>query len=99
MRQLRGLPRLTVEEHAIVRIAGPLRALPAYFVDNVITTGATLTACRRALGWGTGLAFAAVSKLYHGKTYSHVESKPTVTFREDAMPYESVTARAARPLA
>jgi len=29
---------------------------PVYFVDNVITTGTTIAACRRALGWGTGLA-------------------------------------------
>ena len=38
-----------------------MQALPVYFVDNVITTGTTLAACRRALGWGTGLAYADAS--------------------------------------
>src|SRR5437762_4877845 len=52
----RGLPRLTVDQHAIVRTAGFMQPLPVYFVDNVITTGTTIAACRRALGWGTGLA-------------------------------------------
>jgi hypothetical protein len=60
-RRLRGLPGLTVDQHAIVRTAGPMQALPVYFVDNVITTGTTLAACRRALGWGTGLAYADAS--------------------------------------
>ncbi len=60
-RRLRGLPGLTVEQHAIIRIAGPMEALPLYFVDNVITTGNTITACSRALGWGTGLAYADAS--------------------------------------
>src|SRR5439155_9498863 len=60
-RRLRSLPGLTVEEHAIIRTAGPMDALPAYFVDNVITTGTTIAACRLALGWGTGLAYADAS--------------------------------------
>jgi hypothetical protein len=64
-RKLRGLPGLAVEEHAIVRVAGPLEPLPAYFVDNVITTGTTLVACRRALGWGVGLAYADASTFYN----------------------------------
>ena len=55
-RLLRGLPRLTVDQHAIVRTAGFMQPWPVYFVDNVITTGTTIAACRRALGWGTGLA-------------------------------------------
>jgi hypothetical protein len=52
-RRLRGLPGLTVEEHESIRVAGPLEPLPAYFVDNVITTGTTVAACRRAFGWGS----------------------------------------------
>ena len=55
-RLLRGLPRLTVDQHAIVCTAGFMQPWPVYFVDNVITTGTTIAACRRALGWGTGLA-------------------------------------------
>jgi hypothetical protein len=38
-----------------------MQPLPVYFVDNVITTGATIVACRLALGWGTGLAYADAS--------------------------------------
>ena len=29
-----------------------------YFIDNVATTGATLAACRAALGFGDGIVFA-----------------------------------------
>jgi hypothetical protein len=57
-RRMRGLPGLTVKQHAIVRTIGPIQLLPLYFVDNVITTGTTIAACRRALGWGIGLAYA-----------------------------------------
>ena len=60
-RRIRGLPGLTIEEHAIIRIAGPLQPLPVYFIDNVVTTGTTIAACRRALGWGTGLIYADAS--------------------------------------
>jgi hypothetical protein len=60
-RRRRGLPELTIEEHAIIRIAGPLQPLPVYFIDNVVTTGTTIAACRRALGWGTGLSYADAS--------------------------------------
>ena len=60
-RRLRGLPGLTVDQHAIIRTAGPMQPLPVYFVDNVLTTGNTVAACRRALGWGTGLAYADAS--------------------------------------
>ena len=59
--RMRGLPGLTVEQHAIIRTAGPMQPLPVHFVDNVITTGTTVAACRRALGWGTGLAYADAS--------------------------------------
>jgi hypothetical protein len=64
-RRRRGLYGLTVEEHAIVRTVGPIELLPVYFVDNVITTGTTVAACRRALGWGTGLAYADASTRPH----------------------------------
>lgn len=60
-RRLRGLLGLTVCEHAIIRTAGPMEALPAFFVDNVITTGITIAACRHALGWGAGLVYADAS--------------------------------------
>jgi hypothetical protein len=60
-RRMRGLPGLTIDEHAIIRTAGPLEPLPVYFIDNVVTTGTTIRACRRALGWGTGLTYADAS--------------------------------------
>lgn len=60
-RRLRGLLGLLPAEHFMVRIAGPMAPFPVYFVDNVVTTGATIAACRRALGWGTGLAYADAS--------------------------------------
>jgi hypothetical protein len=67
--KLRGLAGLTVGEHALVRVEGPLEPLPAYFVDNVITTGTTVTACRRALGWGVGLAYADASTCYNSSLH------------------------------
>jgi hypothetical protein len=57
-RRRRGLFGLTIDQHHIVRAVGPMELLPVYFVDNVITTGTTVAACRKALGWGVGLAFA-----------------------------------------
>ena len=33
-RSLRGLPRLTIEQHAIIRTTDPMKPLPVYFVDN-----------------------------------------------------------------
>ena len=60
-RRMRGLLGLTVEQHAIIRTAGPMQPLPVYFVDNVVTTGTTIAACRRALGWGIALAYADAS--------------------------------------
>ena len=60
-RRMCGLSGLTVDQHAIVRIVGPLEPLPVYFIDNVVTTGTTIAACRRALGWGTGLIYADAS--------------------------------------
>ena len=61
-RRMRGLPGLTVEQHVIIRTSGPMQLLSVYFVDNVITTGTTIEACRRALGWGIGLAYADASR-------------------------------------
>jgi hypothetical protein len=60
-RRIRGLPGLTVDEHAIIRRVGPFELLPVYFIDNVVMTGTTITACRRALGWGIGLTYADAS--------------------------------------
>jgi hypothetical protein len=64
-RRMRGLPGLTVEQHAIIRTVGPIMLWPVYFVDNVITMGTTIAACRRALGWGIGLAYADASRCSH----------------------------------
>ena len=64
-RRIRGLPGLTVQQHALIRTVGPIMLWPVYFVDNVITTGTTIAACRRALGWGVGLAFADASRGSH----------------------------------
>jgi hypothetical protein len=61
-RRMRGLFGLTVEQHAIIRTSGSMQLLPVYFVDNVITTGTTIAACRRALGWGISLAYADASR-------------------------------------
>ena len=62
LRRMRGMPGLTVEQHAIIRTVGPILFFPVYFVDNVITTGTTIAACRRALGWGIGLTYADTSR-------------------------------------
>jgi hypothetical protein len=64
-RRMRGLPGPAVEQHATFRNGGPIELLPLYFVDNVITTGTTIAACRRALGWGVGLAYADASRCPH----------------------------------
>lgn len=59
-RRRRGGAGLTVDEHAMIRVAGPLTATGTayYFVDNVASTGATLEACRAALGFGDGVVWA-----------------------------------------
>ena len=64
VRRRKGLLGLTVEEHAMVRIAGPLCITNTcfYFVDNVATTGATLEACQQALGFGDGIVYADQAK-------------------------------------
>jgi hypothetical protein len=57
-----GLP---LEEHAMIRVAGPLTATNTayYFVDNMATTGTTLAACRMALGFGEGIVWADAGKM------------------------------------
>jgi predicted amidophosphoribosyltransferase len=58
-RRRRGVAGLRPAEHAMIRVAGPLPFDAAYyFVDNVATTGATLEACRRALGFGDAIVWA-----------------------------------------
>ena len=66
VRRKRGLPGLRGEEHAFIRVAGPLTATGTayYFIDNVATTGATLAACRAALGFGDGIVFADAGRTY-----------------------------------
>ena len=68
VRRRRGMRGLQGEEHAMVRIAGLLTATNTayYFLDNVITTGSTLAACRAALGFGEGIAWADA-----GRTSEH----------------------------
>jgi hypothetical protein len=57
----RGLQTLAVVDHRIVaRPHEPFHLAPIYFVDNVATSGNTITACAAALfGFGTGLVYAA----------------------------------------
>ena len=59
---------LALEDHGMIRIAGPLTATNTcfYFIDNVATTGTTLEACRQALGFGDGIVYASQGK-YHEK--------------------------------
>ena len=60
VRRRRGLAGLRGEDHAMIRVAGPLTATATayYFIDNMATTGATLDACRTALGFGAGIVWA-----------------------------------------
>jgi len=60
VRRRRNMVGLPLEEHAMIRIAGPLTATETayYFVDNMATTGTTLAACRLALGFGNGIVWA-----------------------------------------
>jgi len=44
--------KITVKPHKMFKL------LKVYFVDNVITSGATIQACHDALGFGTGLCYA-----------------------------------------
>ena len=65
VRRKRGLPGLRGEEHAMIRVAGPLTATNTayYFVDNMATTGTTLAACRQALGFGEGIVWSDAGKM------------------------------------
>ena len=49
------------------RVHGPLTAIQTayYFVDNVATSGATLDACRAALGFGDGIVWADAGRRQH----------------------------------
>ncbi len=60
VRRKRGLPGLHGDEHAFIRVAGPLTATGTayYFVDNMATTSSTLSACRTALGFGDAIVWA-----------------------------------------
>ena len=63
-RRRHGLPGLRGSDHALIRVAGPLVTTAAYyFVDNVAATGATLTACREALGFGDAIVWADEGKV------------------------------------
>ena len=64
VRRKRGSRGLRGEEHAFIRVAGPLTATGTayYFTDNMATTGATLDACRAALGFGDGIVWADEGK-------------------------------------
>ena len=57
----RGLLGLPVEEHAFARCCGPLLRMPVWFIDNVVTTGATLRAAHLAFGTGDGVVYADAS--------------------------------------
>jgi predicted amidophosphoribosyltransferase len=59
VRRKRRACGLRGREHAFIRVAGPLTAngTAYYFVDNMATTGATLAACRAALGFGDGIVW------------------------------------------
>ena len=60
VRRKRGEFGLQGEEHAMIRVAAPLTIMATayYFVDNVATSGATLAACRSALGFGDAIVWA-----------------------------------------
>jgi hypothetical protein len=58
-RRRRGLRGLPAARHAIVAVSRPPVEAAAYFLDNVITEGTTVAACRSALGHGNALVWAA----------------------------------------
>ena len=60
-RRRRGWLGLSVDQHVFMRCCGPLLRLPVWFVDNVVTTGATLRAAHLAFGTGGGVVFADAS--------------------------------------
>lgn len=60
-RRRRGLYGLSMHQYAFIRCCGPLLRLPVWFVDNVVTTGATLKAASLAFGTGDGVVYADAS--------------------------------------
>jgi hypothetical protein len=64
VRRRRNMAGLPLEDHAMIRVTGPLTATNTayYFVDNMATTGTTLAACRQALGFGEGIVWADAGK-------------------------------------
>ena len=68
VRRKRGMCGLRGDEHAFIRVAGPLVATGTayYFIDNMATTGATLNACRSALGFGDGIVWADEGRTVFG---------------------------------
>ena len=57
----KGAP-VSVAEHHIARREGkPVPCRVSFIVDNVITSGTTIRACFKALGFGTGLVFGDAS--------------------------------------
>ena len=58
-RRRRGERGLRPDDHAMIRIVGPLAATGTafYFVDNVLATGATIAAARQALGFGGAIVW------------------------------------------
>ncbi len=65
VRRRRNMSGLPLDEHAMIRIAGPLTATETayYFIDNMATTGTTLAACRLALGFGNGIVWADAGQM------------------------------------
>jgi outer membrane lipoprotein SlyB len=84
-RRRRGELGLEVNEHHFIRAGGPINPLPLYFVDNVITTGNTIRAARKALGWGTGLAYADASSRFNTRL-RRAAATVTTPSRSDCQP-------------
>ena len=59
-RRRRGARGLQPDDHAMIRIVGPLVATGTafYFVDNMIARGSTIAAARQALGFGGAIVWA-----------------------------------------
>jgi len=59
VRHRSGKPPLSISEHGIIRRSDRLiPCQPTFLIDNVTTSGRTITACQNALGFGSGLVFA-----------------------------------------
>lgn len=59
-RRMEGRTGLTVLQHGIVLLGRLPSSSPVVFIDNVMTTGTTFEAARRAVGRGRGLAYSQV---------------------------------------